>query len=40
MMFVRGAVLDGPAGLTYATLQAIYEFMIVLKTKELRRGGA
>jgi glycosyltransferase involved in cell wall biosynthesis len=40
MMFVRGAVLDGPAGVTYATLQAIYEYMIVLKTKELRRGGA
>jgi glycosyltransferase involved in cell wall biosynthesis len=40
MMFVRGAVLDGAAGVTYATLQAIYEYMIVLKTKELRRGGA
>jgi len=40
MMFMRGAVLDGPAGVTYATLQAFYEFMIVLKTKELRRGGA
>jgi glycosyltransferase involved in cell wall biosynthesis len=39
MMFVRGAVLDGPAGVTYATLQAFYEFMIVLKTKELRRSG-
>jgi len=40
MMFVRGAVLDGAAGLTYATLQSFYEYMIVLKTKELRRGGA
>jgi len=40
MMFVRGAVLDGAAGVTYATLQSIYEYMIVLKTKELRRGGA
>ncbi len=40
MMFVRGAVLDGGAGVTYATLQSIYEYMIVLKTKELRRGGA
>jgi glycosyltransferase involved in cell wall biosynthesis len=40
MMFVRGAVLDGAAGITYATLQAIYEYFIVLKTKELRRGGA
>jgi len=40
MMFVRGAVLDGVAGVTYATLQSIYEYLIVLKTKELRRGGA
>ncbi|MEO8736573.1 MAG: glycosyltransferase family 2 protein [Edaphobacter sp.] len=39
MMFVRGAILDGPAGLAYATLQSIYEYFIVLKTKELRRGG-
>jgi glycosyltransferase involved in cell wall biosynthesis len=40
MMFVRGAILDGAAGVTYATLQSIYEYLIVLKTKELRRGGA
>src|ERR1019366_8550219 len=40
MMFVRGALLDGPAGVAYATLASIYEYMIVLKTKELRRGGA
>ena len=37
MMFVRGAFLDGVAGLTYATLQAFYEYLIVLKTRELRR---
>jgi len=40
MVFLRRAILDGPAGLTYATLQAFYEYLIVLKTKELRRGGA
>ena len=40
MVFLRGAILDGAAGITYATLQSIYEYMIVLKTKELRRGGA
>ncbi len=40
MMLWRGAVLDGPAGVTYATLQSFYEYLIVLKTKELRRGGA
>ena len=32
MMFVRGAMLDGTAGVTYATLQFISECMIVLKT--------
>lgn len=36
MMFVRGAVLDGYAGLTYATLQSVYEYLIVLKTREQR----
>ncbi len=36
MMFVRGAVLDGSAGWSYATLQSIYEYFIVLKTRELR----
>lgn len=40
MMFVRGAVLDGAAGVAYATLQSFYEYMIVLKTRELHRGGA
>ena len=40
MMLWRGAVLDGRAGITYATLQSFYEYLIVLKTKELRRGGA
>jgi glycosyltransferase involved in cell wall biosynthesis len=34
--------LDGAAGLNYALLQAFYEYMIVLKTKELaaQAGGA
>ena len=40
MMFLRGAILDGAAGITYATLQSIYEYFIVLKTRELRRGSA
>ncbi|HEX2847993.1 MAG TPA: glycosyltransferase family 2 protein [Chitinophagaceae bacterium] len=35
MVFGRAAFLDGRAGLTYATLQAVYEYFIVLKTKEL-----
>ncbi len=32
----RRGFLDGSAGFTYAALQAIYEYMIVLKTRELR----
>jgi glycosyltransferase involved in cell wall biosynthesis len=30
--------LDGSAGLTYAMLQSFYEYLIVLKTKELASG--
>ena len=37
MMFVRGAVLDGHAGITYATLQAFYEYLIQTKRTELLR---
>jgi hypothetical protein len=40
MMFVRGAILDGRAGIQYANLQAMYEYRIVLKTRELRRSGS
>lgn len=35
MVIGRRAFLDGSAGTTYATLQSIYEYFIVLKTKEL-----
>lgn len=35
MMLVRRAFLDGVAGMTYAFLQAIYEYFIVLKAREL-----
>lgn len=35
MYFFRLGLLDGRAGFTYAALQAIYEYMIVLKTREL-----
>lgn len=34
-IFARG-FLDGRVGLTYCTLQAIYEYLIVLKVRELR----
>lgn len=39
MVFWRRAFLDGSAGVTYATLQAIYEYFIVLKTKELLKNN-
>jgi glycosyltransferase involved in cell wall biosynthesis len=35
MVIIRRAFLDGKAGMTYATLQSIYEYFIVLKSKEL-----
>ncbi len=31
--------LDGRAGLTYAILQSMYEYMIVLKVREMSRAG-
>jgi len=36
MMFFRLSFLDGKAGFTYACLQTIYEYFIVLKAYELR----
>jgi glycosyltransferase involved in cell wall biosynthesis len=37
MMFFRGAVLDGHAGIMYATLQSLYEYLIEIKHRELLR---
>ena len=39
LMFVRRGLLDGKAGLIYATLQAMYEWQIVLKTREMLAAG-
>ncbi len=36
MVIWRRAFLDGRAGVTYSTLQSIYEYFIVLRTKELQ----
>ena len=36
----RLGFLDGRAGFTYATMVAIYEWTIVLKTREIERGGS
>jgi glycosyltransferase involved in cell wall biosynthesis len=35
LYFAKRGFLDGRAGLTYAALQSIYEYFIVLKTREL-----
>ena len=40
MMFIRGAVLDGHAGITYATLQSLYEYLIEVKRREILRRQA
>jgi glycosyltransferase involved in cell wall biosynthesis len=40
LMFVRGALLDGRAGITCATLIAFYEYLIEAKARELRRKQA
>ena len=37
MMFVRRAILDGYAGLTYSTLQSFYEYLIELKCREIHQ---
>jgi len=36
MMLLRRAFLDGGPGITYAVLQSIYEYFIVLKQDEIR----
>ncbi len=39
MMFIRRAILDGRAGIAFANLQAIYEYFIVLKSRELTQNS-
>jgi glycosyltransferase involved in cell wall biosynthesis len=39
LLFVRGAFLDGPAGVTYAHMLATYEGMIEVHLRLLRHGG-
>lgn len=41
LYLVKRGFLDGRAGLTYSVLQSIYEYFIVVKTREieLRQGG-
>ncbi len=40
MYVARMGCLDGVAGLTYCSLQAVYEYMICAKLAELTRSGA
>jgi glycosyltransferase involved in cell wall biosynthesis len=40
MLVIRRAFLDGRAGLTYAFLQSFYEYLIVLKTRELSASSS
>ena len=37
LYIAKRGFLDGPAGFTYATLQAFYEYLIVLKSREILR---
>lgn len=37
LLLARGGLLDGGPGLTYCTLRGIYEYMIDVKVRELRR---
>jgi hypothetical protein len=40
MLYVlKRGFLDGRAGLNYSVLQSIYEYMIVLKTREIERAA-
>ncbi len=39
LYLLKRGFLDGGAGFTYAALQSIYEYMIVLKTTEIEQAG-
>jgi hypothetical protein len=38
MYFILGGILDGKAGFAWCTLQAFYEYLILLKIEEIKRG--
>ena len=39
MYFILGGILDGKAGFAWCTLQAFYEYLILLKVDELKQLG-
>ena len=40
MYFILGGLLDGKAGFAWCTLQAFYEYLILLKVEELKQLGS
>ncbi|MEG3436882.1 glycosyltransferase family 2 protein [Pannus brasiliensis CCIBt3594] len=38
MYFILGGILDGRAGFAWCTLQAFYEYLILLKVEEMQQG--
>ncbi len=40
MYFILGGILDGKAGFAWCTLQAFYEYLILLKVKEMQQAQA
>jgi hypothetical protein len=40
MYFVLGGIWDGKAGFAWCTLQAFYEYLILLKVEEIQKGFA
>jgi hypothetical protein len=37
MYFILGGILDGKAGFAWCTLQAFYEYLILLKVEEMQQ---
>ncbi len=40
MYFLLGGILDGKAGFAWCTLQAFYEYLILLKVEEIKQSGS
>ncbi|GCA86579.1 hypothetical protein MiHa_04573 [Microcystis aeruginosa NIES-2522] len=38
MYFILAGILDGKAGFAWCTLQAFYEYLILLKVAEMKQG--
>jgi len=39
MYFILGGIRDGKAGFAWCTLQAFYEYLILLKAEEIKTGN-